>query len=265
MKVSGPKGYSPSNWKGTAAAVFLIILISLLSLGTASAQDQDEKAPVIVPNTPYYEPDERAEQAVLPVSAPGHLPANRPAAVASRSSLVIPSGSNLAIQFDDELEFGERGTFFQAVLAEDLVQNQRVVAAKGTPVRGEVYRDPSNDKLHIEITDLQLGPDWQPVYTRPLKAEAKKKGRGFWSKFATGLGIAGIVAGEALDAGSRGRRGCPTRRNRSAGRAALAAGAQAGGALLLSRQVYGNVRGPSYKIKKGKQYSFTLEDDLRIP
>ncbi|HSR67872.1 MAG TPA: hypothetical protein VLU25_08010 [Acidobacteriota bacterium] len=251
--------------RGTAVWWLLLIpLLAAFPMSFALAQSEDEKAPVIVPNTPYYEPQpDLIPPAPRPTAAASQAVA--PAPAGAPSAFVIPSGSNVAIEFDEELEFGDRGTFFQAALAEDLKADKQLVAPRGTPVRGEIYRDPSNSRLAIELTDLKLGHDWQPVYTEPLKAEAKKKGSGFWKKFLTGVGVAGVVAGRALEASNRPRfGGCGRRVNPSLGKAAIATGAQVGGALLLTRQIYGGRGGPAYKIKKGTEYSFTLEDDLHI-
>lgn len=131
-------------------------------------------------------------------------PAPRPPAAATQTSvpITVNAGTRLMIRMENTLDTGKTksGERFTSVLEADLVVNGVVVAPKGSQVYGKVVesvkakRVRGKAKLLVELTDIKIKGQLQPIVSEQLGYEGDKSGT--LKKVGAGAAV-GAIAGDA--------------------------------------------------------------------
>jgi len=143
----------------------------------------------------------------------------------STDRITVPAGTRLLVRMIDGVDSDKNrvGERFRASLQENLVVEGRIVAPKGTDVYGrlsearEAGRLAGRSELKLELTDMVLNNQPQPIMTGTYEVAGKGRGGNTAAKTAGGAavgavigGIAGGGRGAAIGAGVGGGAGAAT-------------------------------------------------------
>jgi len=143
----------------------------------------------------------------------------------STDRITVPAGTRLLVRMIDGIDSDRNrvGERFRASLQENLVVEGRIVAPKGTDVYGrlsearEAGRLAGRSELKLELTDMVLNNQPQPIMTGTYEVAGKARGGNTAAKTAGGAavgavigGIAGGGRGAAIGAGVGGGAGAAT-------------------------------------------------------
>lgn len=128
----------------------------------------------------------------------------------TRGTVTVPAGTRLLVRMIDSVdsESNAVGDRFRASLEEDLVVDGAVVAAKGTDVYGrlaevkEAGRLAGKSELTLELTDIVVGGQLQPVMSSDYEVAGDSRGKDTAKKVGIGA-AAGAVIG-AIAGGGKG-------------------------------------------------------------
>jgi hypothetical protein len=143
----------------------------------------------------------------------------------STDRITVPAGTRLLVRMIDSIDSDRNriGDRFRGMLQENLVVEGRIVAPKGTDVYGrlaearEAGRLAGRSELKLELTDMVLNNQPQPIMASPYEVAGKGRGGNTAAKTAGGAavgavigGIAGGGRGAAIGAGVGGGAGAAT-------------------------------------------------------
>ena len=143
----------------------------------------------------------------------------------STDRITVPAGTRLLVRMIDGIDSDTNriGDRFRASLQENLVVEGRIVAPKGTDVYGrlsearEAGHLAGRSELKLELTDMVLNNQPQPIMTGTYEVAGKARGGNTAAKTAGGAavgavigGIAGGGRGAAIGAGVGGGAGAAT-------------------------------------------------------
>ena len=147
---------------------------------------------------------DEATERMLSAGAPAD-PAPAPPVVPARKKLIVPVGTRLKVRTDtplasDEVDTGYR---FSATLEGDIVSGGVVVIPKGSKVYGRVIeasggkRLVGRAKLVIELTDVAINDQLQPVMTDKFGVEGPEEAGGTAAKIGAGTLIGAVLDGKS--------------------------------------------------------------------
>lgn len=164
----------------------------------------------------------------------------------------IPSGTVLNVRLQDALDSGvnKAGDIFSADLDQDLVVDGRVVAPRGSLLRGKLSQVAQSGRLQgrasmsLQLIDLVVANQTYPIQTEILSFEAESTKKKDATKVGVGAGLGAVIG--AIAGGGKG--------------AAIGAavGAGAGGATVAA------TRGKEVQFEKEHRLSFELSRDISI-
>lgn len=183
-------------------------------------------------------------------------PAQQPPAEQPRRTLsgpvTVPAGTTILVRMIDSVdsETNQIGDRFRASLEEDLVVDGVVVAPKGTDVYGrlaeakEAGRIAGKSELKLELTDILIGQQLQPIVTGEYEVAGESRGKQT-AKRVGGAAAVGAIIG-AVAGGGKG--------------AAIGAGVGAGAGTAIQVLTKGQqVRVPSETLLEFRiEQSFTV-------
>ena len=189
----------------------------------------------------------------VPAETP-KAPAARPASAASGSA-TVPAGTRILVRMIDSVdsEKNRPGDRFRASLEEDLVVDDKLVAKKGTDVYGrlaevkEAGRLAGRSELRLELTDLLIAMQLQPIVTSDYGVAGESRGGDTAKKTVGGAAVGAIVG--AIAGGGKG--------------AAIGAGVGAGAGAAVQVLTKGEqVRVPSETLL---EFTISQAFTLRLP
>lgn len=208
-----------------------------------AAMDETEPAPSAVNEAPAP---------VIPpgfarrMESPAVLPAPPPA-------IILPAGTVLEVRLADRLstETNRDGDRFRVLLDRDLEVGERVVAARGSVLEGEIVEavQPGKVKGRARLTFTLNRLLWQessvPLRTNAISIEAEGSQKEDVKKVGVGAAVGGVLG--AILGGKKG----------AAVGGAVGAGAGTAGVLLTE--------GKEVDIPRERLFSFRLEDEVELP
>ena len=191
-------------------------------------------------------------------SKPAAAAAAQPAAktqaktAASTGSITVAAGTKLLVRMIDgvDSETNKVGDTFRASLEEDLVVDETVVAPKGSDVTGrlveakEAGRLTGRSELKLELTELFVQGQAQPIVTGEYEVAGKGRGGDTAKKAAIGAAVGAVVG--AVAGGGKG--------------AAIGAGVGAGAGTAV--QVF--TKGEQVKVPSETMLEFELQQPLTV-
>jgi hypothetical protein len=242
--------------------IFVLLAFSVsLFVGACSNPPAAEESPAndgAVLNADSSQPDTPAEPVAPPAAAPVAAPVSRPAAPKAEAPPVartteIPAGTAISILLIDSLssEKNQAGDEFMASLSDPLMVGGKLVADKGTKVRGRIVdavgagRVKGLASLSLVLTGIMDGEKSIPIVTEALVTEAEAtKGR----DAAVVAGAAGV--GAAIGAIAGGKKG--------AGIGTLIGAGSGTGAVLATK-------GNEVEFGSETKLKFTLQRTANLP
>jgi hypothetical protein len=157
----------------------------------------------------HYKPDDHANRP----EDHSHPPDDRPAPSSPRdvgTSGTVPAETHLLIRMVDgvDSQTNHVGDRFRASLESDLVVDGIVVAPKGTDVYGrlanaqEAGHLTGKAQLKLELTDIALHGEMQPIVTGDYEVAGKSRGTNTAEKTAGGAALGAIIG--AIAGGGKG-------------------------------------------------------------
>jgi hypothetical protein len=204
--------------------LFLCLTVALSACSSDPAPEASATpAEALTPtesNTPATTPaapaaaDRRPASATAAPAAPASSPRNAvtptPAAPAAPARTMVPAGTEIDVLMIDSISTATNsaGDQFLASLAESLMVNGKLVADKGTTVRGRIVdavgagRVQGRASMRIVLTSIMDGQRAIPIVTEPIVTEAE----GTRGRDAAVVGGAAAV-GAAIGAIAGGKKG----------------------------------------------------------
>ncbi len=134
-------------------------------------------------------------------------PAKQPRRTLS-GPVTVPAGSTILVRMIDSVdsETNQIGDRFRASLEEDLVVDGVVVVSKGTDVYGrlaeakEAGRIAGKSELKLELTDILIGQQLQPIVTSDYEVAGESRGKQT-AKRVGGAAAVGAIIGAVAGGG----------------------------------------------------------------
>ena len=154
-----------------------------------------------------------AESKPVPGSAAAAAPARRQASTersGSTQRVTVPAGTRLLVRMIDSVDSDTNkvGDKFRTSLESDLVVDGTVVAPKGTDVYGrlseaqEAGRIAGKSQLKLELTDILINQQLQPIVTGDYEVSGKSRGADTAKKVGGGAALGAIIG--AIAGGGKG-------------------------------------------------------------
>ena len=195
--------------------------------------------------------------------APAKTPATAPATAAAKTPsyaersgstqrVTVPAGTRLLVRMIDSMDSDTNkvGDKFRASLESDLVVDGTVVAPKGTDVYGrlseaqEAGRIAGKSQLKLELTDILINQQLQPIVTGDYEVSGKSRGADTAKKVGGGAALGAIIG--AIAGGGKG--------------AAIGAGVGAGAGTAI--QVL--TKGEQVKVPSETMLEFRIEQPFSV-
>jgi hypothetical protein len=193
-----------------------------------------------------------ADRAVEPAKQAEIIPEVTPPAPPPPKPLVIASGTRFEVRLVDAIDSSKNktGETFRATLDRDLEADGKVVAPKGSLVRGRIVtvkqsgRVEGKAAMSIMLTEITIGQTALPIETNTLAFEAESSTKDDAAKIGIGAGVGAIIG--AIAGGGKG--------------AAIGAavGGGAGTATVMA------TKGKDVKFSVEEKFSFVLRKDLTV-
>lgn len=125
------------------------------------------------------------------------------AMAAGAAVLTIPAGTDIPVTLDEDvpIERDRVGDTFEAHVTRDVVVDDEVVLAAGSPAEVKLVESPEREgAATLRLSRVNLDGDMRSVRTEVAKADTDERGLGTAEKTAVGA-AAGAVVGAVIGAG----------------------------------------------------------------
>ena len=138
-----------------------------------------------------------------PQQATAKAPPRPPSPTSSFQAITIPAGTRLMVRLDQTLTTKQHktGDRFTTTLESDLVVGGTPIAPRGTKVYGQLPKVQKSGRavgkavMVLQLTDIRINNELQPIMTEPYKQQSKGAGRATLRRSARGAAIGGMVDG----------------------------------------------------------------------
>ncbi|MBI1749057.1 MAG: hypothetical protein HY234_11860 [Acidobacteria bacterium] len=174
------------------------------------------------------------------------------APAAQSNSVTVPAGMRITVRMIDgvDSETNKPGDTFRASLDTDIVVDGVLAVPRSSDVRGrlvevkEAGRIAGRSELRLELTDIMVNGQWQPVSTGDYDVTGKSRGADSAKKIGAGAAIGAVVG--AIAGGGKG--------------AAIGAGVGAGAGTAI--QIF--TKGDQVRVPSETTLEFALEKPLVV-